>query len=126
MSTVIVTALPWLPVTRLHELMVDENVGAVPVVDDAGMPVGIVTRSDLLEEDGEDDAAEVTASDLMRRAPTTIAPGTPISEAARIMARQRVHHLLVVDLEGRLTGLLSTFDVVRWVADSALAVTAHP
>ncbi len=118
MSTAIVTALPWLPAARLAELMVDENIGAVPVVDDEGTPLGIVTRSDLLEEDeAEWEGGEATADDLMRRSPLTVGPMTPISEAARLMSRQRVHHLLVVDVEGRLVGLLSSFDVVRWVAE---------
>jgi len=121
MSTAIVTALPWFPAARLAELMVDENIGAVPIVDEDGTPVGIVTRSDLLEEDEcEYEGGEATADDVMRRSPVTVGPSTPISEAARVMARQRVHHLLVVDLEGHLVGLLSSFDVVRWVAEVEL------
>jgi CBS domain-containing protein len=117
MSTAIVTATPWLPAARLVELLVDENIGAVPVIDGEGYPLGIVTRADVLEEDELDIADEVTAEELMRRSPLTVEPTTPISEAARLMARQRVHHLLVVDGAGRLVGLLSSFDVVRWVAD---------
>ena len=117
MSSALVAAVPWLPASRLVELMVDENIGAVPVIDDDGSPLGIVTRSDVLEEDELNLDGEVTAAELMRRSPLTVYPTTPIAEAARLMARQRVHHLLVVDGSGRLVGMVSSFDVVRWVAD---------
>src|SRR4051812_40964628 len=117
MSTAIITAAPWLPAARLVELLVDENVGARPVVDDNGLPLGIVTPADVLEEDELEIEEEATAEELMRRSPLTVEPTTPICEAARLMSRQRVHHLLVVDGYGRLIGLLSSFDVVRWVAD---------
>jgi len=118
MSTAIITAEPWLPAARLVELLVDENIGAVPVIDDDRCPLGIVTRADVLEEDELDlDDDEPTAAELMRRSPITVEPTTPIAEAARLMARQRVHHLLVVDGAGRLIGVVSSFDVVRWVAE---------
>jgi CBS domain-containing protein len=117
MSTVIVTAEPWLPATRLIELLVDENIGAVPVIDASGVPLGIVTRADVLEEDELELEDDATASQLMSTAPLTVEPTTPVTEAARLMAKQRVHHLLVVDHAGRLVGLLSSFDVVRWVAE---------
>jgi acetoin utilization protein AcuB len=117
MSSAIIAAVPWLPAARLIELMVDENIGAVPVVDDDGTPLGVVTRADVLEEDELDVDSEATAADLMRRSPITVFPTTPISEAARLMARARVHHLLVVDGAGRLVGMVSSLDVVRWVAE---------
>lgn len=117
MSTAIITAAPWLPAARLTELLVDENVGALPVIDDDGNPLGIVTRADVLEEDEAEYDGEATAEELMRRAPITVTPTTPVAEAARLMTKQRVHHLLVVDGAGRLVGMVTTFDVVRWVAD---------
>jgi CBS domain-containing protein len=119
MSRVIVTAAPDLTASRLIELLVDENIGAIPVIDDDGVPLGVVTRSDVLEEDGLQFGEEVTAADLMGVPPLTITPETTVCEAAKVMARLRVHHLLVVDDQGLLVGLLSSFDVVRWVAEGA-------
>jgi CBS domain-containing protein len=116
MSTVIITAAPWVPASRLAELLVDENIGSIPVLDRDGRPIGIVTRADLLEEDELDLTEEASAEDLMRRPPLCVLPTTPITEAARMMARHHVHHLLVVDLNGCLAGVLSSFDVVKWVA----------
>ena len=117
MSTAIVTAAPWLPAPRLVELLVDENIGAIPVIDEEGNPLGIVTRADVLEEDESEFDGEACAEEMMRRAPLTVTPTTPVAEAARLMTRQHVHHLLVVDGAGHLVGMLSSFDVVRWVAE---------
>jgi len=116
MSRVLVTATPELPASRLVELLVDENIGAVPIVDSEGFPVGIVTRYDVIEEDELDITDEVPAVALMHPRPLTVAGSTSVPDAAALMAKQRVHHLLVVDCDGRLIGMLSSFDVVRWVA----------
>ena len=50
-------------------------------------------------------------SDYMTSAPTTIATGTTIAEAAKLMSEQQIRHLPVVDSEGRPQGLLSERDV---------------
>src|SRR5262249_46927990 len=61
MSTVLVTASPTLPARRLVELLVDENIGAIPIVDDDSVPLGIVTRYDVIEEDEVDVRDDVPA-----------------------------------------------------------------
>src|SRR5262249_55289136 len=119
MSRVLVTAAPTLPATRLVDLMVDLNIGAVPVIDDDGAPIGIVTRADVLEgleEDEEPITDELPVWELMHPSLLTIVPSTLVRDAAQLMVRERVHHLLVVDNLGRLVGLVSSLDVVRWVA----------
>jgi CBS domain-containing protein len=119
MSRVLVTAAPTLPATRLVDLMVDLNIGAVPVVEEDGTPVGIVTRSDVLEELEDDEEPltdELPTYALMHPSLLTVQPSTLVRDAARLMAREHVHHLLVVNAIGRLVGLVSSLDVVRWVA----------
>jgi signal-transduction protein with cAMP-binding, CBS, and nucleotidyltransferase domain len=118
MSTVLVTASPTLPARRLVELLVDENIGAIPIVDDDAVPLGIVTRYDMLEEDEVDvREGDVPAYEVMHPSPLTVAATMTVPDAAELMTRERVHHLLVVDLRGRLIGLVSSLDVVRWVAE---------
>jgi CBS domain-containing protein len=53
----------------------------------------------------------------MHPSPLTVAATMTVPDAAVLMTRERVHHLLVVDLRGRLIGLVSSLDVVRWVAE---------
>jgi CBS domain-containing protein len=116
MSRAVVTATPELPASRVVELLVDENIGAIPIIDSAGVPVGIVTRYDVLEEDEVDITDELPAHAIMHGRPLTVSETTSVREAAELMTKQHVHHLLVVDGEGRLIGVVSSLDVVRWVA----------
>lgn len=60
-------------------------------------------------------AVDATARDVARTEAATIAPGASLAEAALLMDRHRISHLLVVDA-GRPVGMLSTLDLARAVA----------
>ena len=139
MSTDPVCVKPTLRAERLTLLLIDENIGGVPVVDDDGHAVGMVSKTDLLAEEADRvDAAELarefppvgelladregavrvqhTASDLMTTPMLTLRESDSVSAAAQMMAGSSIHHLGVVDASGRLIGILSTLDIVRWLA----------
>ncbi len=102
------------PDTTLEEvavLMRDENVGAIPVLDDGAL-IGIVTDRDIVVRciaDGKD-AAECTAEDVLTENLETVEPEDDVNEAAQIMARRQVRRLPVVE-DGRLVGMLSLGDI---------------
>ncbi|MET8581456.1 CBS domain-containing protein [Streptomyces collinus] len=87
------------------------GVSALPVLDDAGRVVGVVSEADLLPNVHKEDA--VTAGELMSAPAVTVAPGVALARAARIMARGRVKRLPVVDREGRLKGIVSRSDLLK-------------
>lgn len=60
----------------------------------------------------------LTAADVMTTEVHCVAPDAPLATAAQLMVAHRVHHVLVVR-EGALVGLLSSFDIVRHVAEGA-------
>jgi CBS domain-containing protein len=104
------------------------RVSALPVVDDAGRVLGVVSEADLLAKEALIDepgpAAELvhrndirkaqglTAGELMTRPPVTAAPDDPIGQAARMMHFMRVKRLPVVNSGGQLTGIISRADVL--------------
>jgi CBS domain-containing protein len=47
----------------------------------------------------------------------TASPETSIKEACQLMSSHRIHHLPVVALDNTLMGIVSTFDVINWLAD---------
>ena len=100
-------------VESLSALFRDRAIGAAPVVDGAGFPIGMVTKTDLLREHAEND---VTVADLMTPMAYTLREDDPLSRAAAVMAVEHVHHLPVVAADGRVVGILSSLDFVRWVA----------
>lgn len=112
---------------ELAELFATRKVSGVPVLDETERLVGVVSRSDLLRtSDEEEDTprlhperAGATASELMNASPVVVREGTTVPQAAAVMAAARVHRVLVVSAEGRVVGVLSAMDVVRWVARKA-------
>jgi CBS domain-containing protein len=106
-------------IETLQTLLFDRNIGGAPVVDREGYPVGVVTRSDLARERDE---REATVRDLMTPLAYTLREDDPLSRAAAVMAVEHVHHLPVVSADGRVVGMLSSLDFVRWVAAQAAFV----
>ena len=100
-------------VESLAALLRDRDIGAVPVVDGDGFPIGVVSKSDLARERDE---LEFTVADLMSRVAYTLREDDPLSRAAAVMSVEHVHHLPVVAADGRVVGMLSSLDFARWVA----------
>ena len=122
-----------LKVLRVHELP------GVPVINEGGRCVGIITEADLvISEEGEDlhlphwfqlfggvvflesmshfedrvrKAFASTASDMMTEDPVTVEAEASVEEAARLIARRRHNRLPVVE-HGRLVGVVTRVDVL--------------
>ena len=103
------------------------RVSALPVVDDAGRVIGVVSEADLLAKEALADpgvmaevlhhkdvrkAEGLTAGDLMTRPAVTAAPEDPVEQAARMMHFMRVKRLPVVNSGGQLVGIISRSDVL--------------
>lgn len=124
----------------LAAMFLAERISALPVVDDAGRLVGIISKTDVMQRYYDDAEAGilsdvnamiegehggrplrqgvegVTAKAVMTRAIFSVGASTAISRAAALMAYESVHHLLVVDEHGAALGIVSALDIVRWVA----------
>ncbi|MGC8915790.1 MAG: CBS domain-containing protein [Thermoanaerobaculum sp.] len=90
------------------------NVGSVLVVD-GERPVGIFSERDLMRRVvvAGKDPAKVKVREVMSREVTVVEPDTRVKEAMAIMTERRCRHLPVV-AEGRIVGLVSIGDLVRW------------
>lgn len=103
---------PEQPVRQAQELMKMHNVSGVPITHTDGRLAGILTKRDLkfLESsDGDRPISEVMTKDGLVTAP----PSTTLDEAERILKRAKVEKLLLVERDGRLTGLITMRDVER-------------
>lgn len=109
--------------------LTEHRVTAVPVVDHAGHPLGVISERDLLpksadqgdyfrslpERDawGQDKAEGQRAEDLMSAPAVCARPDWTVAEAARLMESQGVKRLLVVDDADVLVGIVSRRDLLR-------------
>jgi len=103
-----VTLPPDAPVRAALELMARYKVSGVPITDDDGILVGILTNRDLRFENDVDQlvSALMTSRDLV-----TAPVGTTLAEAEEILHRNKVEKLPVVDADGRLCGLITVKDI---------------
>ncbi len=103
-----VTLNPEEPVSRASEVMDQHNVSGVPIVNQAGLLVGILTRRDLrfLEHPNRPISEVMTHENLV-----TAVGNVTLEEAERILTDKRVEKLLLIDEEGRLTGLITIKDI---------------
>jgi CBS domain-containing protein len=113
------------------DLLVEHRFSAVPVVDVAGHVVGVVSEADLLrkiEYAGAEEprlfdsrrrrgerrkATARTVADLMTSPAVTVLTGTSIAAAARLMDREDVKRLPVIDDLGRPIGIVSRGDLLK-------------
>jgi CBS domain-containing protein len=128
--------------TVLH-VMRDHDLNGVPVVNEGGRCVGIITESDLVLTDQDEDfhlphyfqlfggivflerwshfeerarkAFAANAEDMMTADPITIEPDASVDEAARLIARKKHNRLPVIE-HGRLVGVVTRVDVLDGLA----------
>ena len=105
-----ITLGPDRPVRDAVQLMERFHISGVPIVDDAGRLVGIITNRDLQFERALDrPIREAMTKDKLVTAPV----GTTMEEAERILARHRIEKLPVVDEQGVLKGLITIKDIFK-------------
>ena len=103
------------PVTEVARLMCSNDCGAIPVVDQAGMPLGVVTDRDIVCRivAQNKNALDSTARDCMSEEPVTVKPETGVEECCDILERRQIRRLLVVDEAGRCCGIIAQADIAR-------------
>jgi len=143
METDVPTVSPEDDVETVLRTLRDHELPGVPVVNEGGRCVGIITEADLvLSEEGSDlhlphfvelfggavfleplgrfeerlrKAFASSAKDLMTQDPVTIDPDATVREAARVIARKKHNRLPVVE-HGRLVGMVTRLDVLDALA----------
>ncbi|MDF3143646.1 MULTISPECIES: CBS domain-containing protein [unclassified Streptomyces] len=131
MTRDVVRARRDMPFKEIVRLLTENDVTAVPVVDDRDHPVGVVSEADLLRKtaDQEDPSgrtpvphleawerakAEGARAEELMSAPAVCArPEWNVVEAARLMETHHVKRLPVVDETDRLLGIVSRGDLLR-------------
>jgi CBS domain-containing protein len=110
-------------VVEAEELMSRQRVSGLPVVDELGALVGVVSQTDLmyltrprvrsLMERWE---TPLTVQEIMSAPPVTVPSTMSLQNAARVMSEHDVHRVVAVDRKARPIGVLSATDFVQLAA----------
>jgi predicted transcriptional regulator len=101
--------------TAAWELSVRGFTGA-PVRDERGRLVGVLSRSDLTDPERiQGGLASKEVQDVMTPALFSLEPSEPISRAIRLMVREGIRRILVME-KGVLVGIVTSSDVLRYLA----------
>ncbi len=93
-----------------QKTMREYSIGGIPIIDDAGKLIGIVTNRDLrFEKDLKRPLHEVMTSENL----VTVAQGTSLKEAEIILQKNKIEKLPVVSDEGKLLGLITFRDITK-------------
>jgi CBS domain-containing protein len=149
MTRSVVSVGPDTPLLDVYRLFVAEQIHGAPVVDDEELLIGVISSSDLLRaadeerdtaisssdylrdlvefsgpdwgkglSDFQNRLAALTVADVMTPTAVTVRPDTPVAEVARILRQHQVHRVWVED-DGRVCGVVSTFDLLPLVEKGA-------
>jgi CBS domain-containing protein len=141
MSSDVVTVRTDTPLKQVAEILADGGISGLPVVDQDGSVVGVVSEADILfKERGPSSRSGVfawlldrygfegrlklearVAGEAMTAPAIVIEPRRPVAEAAHIMLERRVNRLPVVE-NGRLVGIVTRSDLVKAFARSDDAI----
>lgn len=139
-----ITVKPETPLQEAIKILAERRIGGLPVVNDSGKLVGIISESDLMwRETGPTPPPYImlldsviflenparyekelhkalgqTVGEVMSENPITTTPEKPLRDAARLMHERKINRLPVLDDSGKVIGILTRGDIVRAMAAS--------
>lgn len=142
MTSTLVTVKPETPLKEAIQVLADKKISGLPVVDDSGKLLGIISETDLMwQETGVEPPPYImlldsviylenparydkeihkalgqTVKEVMSDNPVTISPNQTVKEAALLMHDKKIRRLPVVDSEDKIVGIITQGDIIRMMA----------
>jgi CBS domain-containing protein len=130
------------PLNEAIKILAEKRISGLPVVDDAGNLLGIISETDLMWRETDvtppayimildsviylqnpatyerdlHKALGQTVGEVMSKNPITISPDKSLKEAAKIMHDRKIHRLPVLDSNNQVIGILTRGDIIRTMA----------
>ena len=109
MTTEVRTIEPTASVEAAARIMFEQSISGIPVVDENGNLIGVVSEFDVLARPG------ASVGDIMTRSVLTVGEDTDPETIARLLIEQQIRRLPVVR-DGQVVGIISRSDLVRLFA----------
>ena len=101
------------PLARAARLMLEEDVGEIPVIDGDLRPIGVITDRDIVVRcvATGGDPQSATIEEFMTAPAQTVREDATLEECAQLMARHRIRRVPVVDAAGAICGIVAQADL---------------
>lgn len=133
---------PQTPIKEAIRILAEQRISGLPVVDESGKLVGVISETDLLwQETGVEPPVYImfldsviylenparhdqelhkalgqTVGEVMSSDAVTVKPDQPLRKAAKLMQEKSIRRLAVTDDAGKVIGILTPGDIVRAMA----------
>ena len=109
MKAPVYTAALDMPTADVAQLMVQHRISAVPVLDNSGAVVGLVSEHDLISREG------ATAADVMSPGIVSVTEDTEVDDVRHLLVDRRIRRVPVLS-GGHLVGIIARADIVALIA----------
>ncbi len=139
MTEKVITVREDMTLDKIAEILSENRISGAPVVDLQNRVIGIITEADIISQTetvktgafrellrhlmgepvpkkSKKSLSELKVKDVMTAPAITASPDTDIREVARILDEKRIKRLPVVDEDGKLIGIISRQDIVRFLS----------
>jgi signal-transduction protein with cAMP-binding, CBS, and nucleotidyltransferase domain len=118
MGIVTITAFSGKSSQEVASLMINKKVGSVIVIDKNTEPLGIITERDIVKHIYLKNiaASRIKVEEIMSAPLITIMSYDSIDTASRVMTKNKIKRLAVLEEDNRIVGLLSVTDIIRHLA----------
>ena len=116
-------------VLDIAKTMLAENISSIPIIDDEGDIIGILTERDMIKIIASDmikiianelPPRGISAASLMSYPTVKVKKKAPIEEAAKIMSTKTLRHLIVEDTYTEdIVGIITVTDLARYLRDKS-------
>ncbi|MBF0553278.1 MAG: CBS domain-containing protein [Nitrospirae bacterium] len=134
MTTGVVFVTVDTPLIEVADRLSEKAISGLPVVDDRGHPVGVISEKDFLSRMGVDGARtfmsvvahclknkgcdvmeikELTAKDIMTTPAVCLSENAPIHEAVSLFVSKKINRIPALSAEGKLSGIITRGDIFR-------------
>jgi predicted transcriptional regulator len=118
MTRTVYTIFPEASVQEVAQLLSRKSISGVPVIDNDGKMIGIVTEADII---GKVNREDLRVADIMSPEIIVVDEETPVGEIAMLLTERKIKRVPVMQ-HGKLVGIVCRADIVQAVAQGHLII----
>ncbi|MEM0243230.1 MAG: CBS domain-containing protein [Candidatus Aenigmatarchaeota archaeon] len=122
MNKNIIYAKPYETIKTVSQRMIEKDISGLPILDDEGKVVGIISRTDIIklsEHYTKEELEKLKVEDFLkkRRKKIIVAkPNTPIKKIIKIMMKENISRIPIIDENRKIVGIVSKSDIIRIIS----------